>query len=680
MVAVLLSSAAMAQNGAQNGAQTPLPAGVDTSGLDRSVKPGSDFEQYANGGWRAAQTIPPDRASIGTFRSMADLAEQRLASLIADTARDPRTAGPDGQKIADYYAAFADTAGIEARGLAPIRPQLAAIEGVRDRTQLSRMLGGAVRADVDVLNSTNLHTPNIVGLWVTQALEEPTRTVPYVIQGGLGMPDRDYYLSTSADMRAIRDAYRGYVEKLFELAGYRDAAARAARVVDLETRIAGVHASLEETEDAHHAQPWSLGDFPMRAPGIDWNAFWPAAHLGNQARFIVWQPQALTGLSALVASQPVRAWQDWMIFHALDHAAAVLPAAFDRAQFDFYGRHLSGTQAQRPRDKRAIAATNGALGDAIGRVYAARYFPSSSKADIQAMVSGILKAFDTRVAALDWMAPATKKEARAKIETMRVGIGYPDQWRSYAALVVKRDDPVGNMMRAEAERTRQQLAKIGRPVDRGEWWMTPQTVNAVNLPLQNALNFPAAILQAPFYEAGRDAAANYGAIGAIIGHEISHSFDNTGADFDSTGRMRNWWTPEDLAHFQASGAALAAQYDAYEPFPGVHVHGKQTLGEDIADLAGLTASYQAYHASLGGRPAPVIDGMTGDQRLFLSFAEAWRQKTREAAEKAAIATDGHAPAKYRAFTVRNLDPWYAAFDVKPGDAMYLAPSKRVRVW
>ena len=676
LLAVLMGSAAIAQTSDRAG----LPAGIDTAGLDTSARPGNDFDRYANGGWRASATIPPDRSSIGTFRQTFDLAETRLATLIADTARDPAAAGADGQRIAAYYAAFNDTAGIEARGLAPVKPQLDAIAALRDKAQLSRLLGGNVRADVDVLNATNLHTGNLFGLWITQALEQPTRTVPYVLQGGLGMPERDYYLSNSADMRGVRTAYQAYVARLFELAGYPDAAAHAAAVVELETRIAGVHASIEETGNAHNAASWSRADFTRRAPGIDWAAFWAAVGLPRQDRFMVWQPQAVTGLSALVASQPLSAWQDWLVFHAIDHVAGVLPAAYDQASFDFYGKRLTGAQVQRPRDKRAIAATNGALGDAIGRVYAQRYFPASSKADIQAMVSGILKAFDTRVAQLDWMAPATKAEARRKIETMRVGIGYPDRWRDYSALVVRADDPVGNLLRAERVRTRQQLAKIGRPVDRGEWWMTPQTVNAVNLPLQNALNFPAAILEAPFYDPRRDAAANYGAIGSIIGHEISHSFDNTGADFDASGRLRNWWTPADLARFQASGAALVAQYDAYEPFPGLHVKGKQTLGENIADVAGLTAAQEAYHASLGGRPAPVIDGMTGDQRLFLAFAQSWRQKTRDAAAKAQIATDGHAPAKYRAFTVRNLDAWYAAFDVKPGDAMYLAPDKRVHVW
>ena len=672
MAVVLLGSAAMAQ--------TTLPAGVDTTGLDRTTRPGDDFEQYANGGWRAGATIPPDRSSIGTFLTVANLAEDRLTSLIEGAATARGAAGSDQAKIADYYAAYMDTAATEARGLAPLRPDLARIAALKDKAALSAMLGGNVQADVDPLNATDFSTPNIVGLFVSQAFDRPTETVPYVLQGGLGLPDRDYYLSDTADMQAARAAYVAYMTQVFTLAGMADPAARAARVMALETKLARVHESVEDSQDAHKADnPWSRADFAAKAPGIDWAAFWPAAGLGHQQDFVVWQPAAITGTAALVASEPLAAWQDWLAFHRIDEVAGVLPRAYGDAAFAL-DRVLYGQQQQRPRDKRAIAAVNYALGDAVGRLYAQRYFPASSKSDIQAMVAGILHAFDARVAALDWMAPATKAEARRKIETMRVGIGYPDTWRGYAGLVVRRDDPVGNNLRATRWRTHQQLAKIGRPVDRGEWWMTPQTVNAVNLPLQNALNFPAAILEAPFYDPHRDAAANYGAIGAVIGHEISHSFDNLGADFDATGKLRNWWTPADLARFEASGQALVKQYDAYEPFPGVHVKGRQTLGENIADTAGLTASLAAYHASLGGKPAPVIDGMTGDQRLFLSFAQAWRAKSRDAATKARIATDAHAPPKYRAWTVRNLDAWYDAFAIKPGDAMYLAPAQRVHVW
>ena len=647
------------------GAQS-LPAGLDRKGLDPATRPGDDFEQYANGGWRADTEIPPDRSNIGAFVDVSILAETRLAALFGDIAKSRGAPGSESAKIADYYAAYMDMAGIEARGLAPLRPQLAAIAALKDKRALATLLAADVRADEDPLNTADFQTENIFGLFVTQDLNAPAVTVPYVLQGGLGMASRDYYLSDKADMRAIRDAYRGYIATVFELAGYDDPAARAGRVLALETKLAATHESYEDSQDAHKANnPWTLADFAAKAPGIDWRGFWTAAGLLAQARFIVWQPGAVTGAAALVAGEPLAAWQDWLVFHAINKVAAVLPSAFQAANFGFYGTTMSGTKAQRPRDRRAIAATNAALGDAVGKLYVQRYFAAASKRDIQAMVANILKAFDTRVAGLDWMAPATKAEARRKIQTMQVGIGYPDHWLDYTPLEIRADDPVGNMQRAELATTRRQLAKIGRPVDRGEWWMFPQTVNAVNLPLQNALNFPAAILDAPFYDPKRDPAANYGAIGATIGHEISHSFDNVGADFDASGRLRNWWTPADLKRFDESGAALVRQYDAYEALPGVHVKGRQTLGENIADVAGLTAALEAYHAALGGRPAPVIDGMTGDQRLFLSFALTWRAKFREATLRARIETDGHAPAKYRAETVRNLDAWYDAFGIKP---------------
>lgn len=655
------------------------PAGVDPTALDKSVKPGDDFEQYANGAWRARTEIPADRSSVGIFLTVSKIADDRTAAIVADSGKG--AAGSDQRRIADYYAGYMDAAGIEARGVAPLKPAFAAIAGLRDRSALSRMLGANTRVDVDPLNATDFQTGNLFGLFVTQAFDRPTQTVPYVLQGGLGMPDRDYYLSDTAAMKEVRDAYRVYVTTLFRLAGFDQPEARAGRVIDLETKIARAHADLVTSQDAHKANnPWTAADFATKAPGIDWRAFWPAARLGRQQDFIVWQPAAITGLSALVASEPLAAWQDWLRFHRIDEVTSVLPRSFDEASFAFHGKALSGTPQQQPRAKRGLDAVNGALGDAIGRIYAQRYFPASSKADIQRMVAGILTAFDRRVAGLDWMKPATKAEARRKIETMIVGIGYPERWADYGRLAIRADDPVGNVERAELANTERQLAKIGRPVDRNEWWLTPQTVNALNLPMQNALNFPAAILEAPFYDPKRDAAANFGAIGAVIGHEISHGFDNLGADFDASGRLRNWWTPEDLARFEAQGQALVAQYDAYEALPGLHVNGRQTLGENIADVAGLTAALDAYHASLGGKPAPVIGGMTGDQRLFLSFAQTWASKFRDKALRARVQGDVHAPARFRAQTVRNLDGWYAAFGVKPGDALYLAPDKRVQVW
>jgi len=683
LVAALLATTACTPSG--TGAGTTAAAGtgvgVDLVGLDKQVKPGDDFEEYANGGWRAKTEIPADRVITGMFLDVFNKAEANNKAIIDAALKADAAAGTDQRRIADWYKAYTDTAGIEARGLAPLKPVLDAIAALKDKKALSGMLGGNVRADVDPLNATNFHTENLFGLWVSQALDKPDRTVPYVLQGGLGMEDRDYYLSKTEAMAKAREGYKAYLLKIFTMAGMSDPAARAARVFDLETKIAAAHTDLVASQDVQKADNWwKKADFAAKAPGIDWDGFWNAAGLGGQQEFIVWHPDSTVKLAKLVESEPIEAWQDWLAFHQINQVTAVLPAKFDQASFDFFPKQLRGQQAMRPRDKRAIASVNNNLGDAVGQLSAKDYFPASSKADIQNMVANIKAAFDKRVAGLSWMDEATKAEARKKIETMRVGVGYPEAWRDYASLDVKADDPVGNLQRADKAETRHQLAKIGKPADKGEWWMTPQTVNAVNLPLQNALNFPAAILQAPFYDPKSDAAANYGSIGATIGHEISHSFDNNGAAFDADGKLRNWWTAEDLKRFDGAGQALADQYSAYEPLPGLHINGKLTLGENIADVAGLQAAYDAYHASLGGKAAPVINGLTGDQRFFLAFAQSWRTKMREGALRQRVTTDGHSPGMYRALTVRNLDAWYDAFKVQPGEKLYLAPDKRVRVW
>ncbi len=657
-------------------------SGVDQALIDHSVKPGDNFNAYANGEWLKTAEIPADRSSIGVGLDVFKVAEARNADIIQNAAKANAKAGTDLRRIADYYAAYDGTAAIEARGTAPLKPLLAPIAALKTKAQLSAMLGANMRADTDPFNNNNYTSnDNLFGLFVGQDLNKPTINTPYLMQGGIGMPDRDYYLSDKKEMAELRDGYKDYLEKIFALAGMSDPKARAARVFALEMKIAQADTDIITAQDAHKGNnPWTRADFAKKAPGIDWNAYWTAAGLPRQQNFIVWNPETTTKLAALVASEPMQAWQDWLTFHRINEVATALPKAFDDAKFDFFGKQLTGTPAQQPRDKRSIAAVNGALGYEVGKIYAGKYFPASSKAAIQTMVKNIVAAFDKRIAALDWMAPATKVEARKKLSVLKVGVGYPDVWPMRPYYAVSATDPVGNLLRAKLANYRYQIGKLGKTPDRGEWWMTPQTVNAVNLPLQNALNFPAAILNTPYFDPTFDPAANYGAIGAVIGHEISHSFDNLGSDFDSTGRLHNWWTPTDLARFEASGKALAEQYDKYEVLPGLFAKGEQELGENIADTAGLTASYEAYHASLGGKPAPVIDGLTGDQRFFLAFAQSWRTKMRDRAIRARVATDVHAIPAIRIETVRNLDAWYDAFGVKPGDKRYLAPADRVHVW
>ena len=661
--------------------QAAMPIGINLAAMSPKVKPGDDFYTYANGEWMKTTEIPADRSSTGAFLVAFQETEKHKTSLIADLVKAEHAAGSDDARIADFYKAYTNTAAIDAAGMKPMEADLASYQAIADKHALSAALGANLRADVDPLNATDFFTENLFGIFVTQGLATPGEVLPYILQGGLGLPEREYYLSDDPKMVEIRTAYRAYIETLLTDAGISDAAAHADRIFALEHKIASAHASREDSEDFTKASGvWSRADFDAKAPGIDWTAFLDAAQLGKQDRFAAYHASAITGLSALVASEPLDAWKDWLVFHHINSHADVLPSAIDNASFAFNGTKLSGTPEQRSRDKRALSALDEYLGDAVGRAYAEHYFPASAKAEVSTMVDNIVSAFGKRVEKLEWMDPSTKQEALAKVATIAVGVGYPDKWRNYDAYAVSPTNAYANAINGEKVEYAHQLAKIGKPMDKGEWWMTPQVVNAVNLPVQNALNFPAGILQPPFFDAKADAAYNYGAIGAVIGHEISHSFDNNGAAFDSTGAMRNWWTPADFAQFAKQGEALAKQFDSYAPFPDLHVNGKLTLGENIADVAGLAAALDAYHASLNGKPAPVIDGFTGDQRFFIGFAQTWATKMRDEALRARVATDGHAPGMYRALTVRNLDAWYTAFDVKPGDKLYLAPEDRVKIW
>jgi predicted metalloendopeptidase len=655
--------------------------GINKASMDTSVKPGDDFYNYANGGWMAKTEIPADRSSVGAFLMADKVREQNTRALFDGILKSNAAADSIEGKIGNYYKAYLDTGAIDRAGMAPAKADIDAIAGIADKSQLSAAIGRTLRADTDPLNATNFQTDNLFGIFVTQGLATPGEQLPYLMQGGIGMPEREYYLSSDAEMAGLRDKYRAYIETVMKAAGNPDPAGAAKRIMALETKIAQAHATREESEDfAKGAQVWSRAELEQKAPGIDWPQLLNAAQLGSAPKFQAYHANAIPKLAALVGSEPLDAWKDWLTFHTLNQEASVLPNPIRDASFAFYGTALSGTTQQRPRDVRALNATSNALQDAVGKAYVDKYFPASAKAEVQKMVDGIKAAFHKKVEGLQWMAASTKQEALKKVDGIVVGVGYPDSWRDYSGVTISPTDAYANLKAAGLAEYRHQIAKIGKPMDRSEWWMPPQLVNAVNLPVQNALNFPAAILVPPFFDPKADAAYNYGAIGSVIGHEISHSFDNNGALFDASGKLRNWWTPADFDRFKKAGDALAAQYDAYEPLPGMHIKGKLTLGENIADVAGLAAAYDAYKASLNGKPAPTIGGFTGDQRFFIAYAQAWATKTREAAMKQQLATDGHAPGQYRALTVRNIDAWYPAFDVQPGQKLYLVPEKRVKVW
>jgi putative endopeptidase len=655
--------------------------GIDVAAMDPTVKPGDDFFRHANGRWIKSTEIPPDRSSWSNGGILTELTAKRTSELIQEAAKGASSG--EAKKIGDTYASFMNEDAIEAKGIAPLQPQLEEIARIADKRQLARFLGGTVRADVDVLNATQLYTGNILGLWVAQDLDEPSRYAAFLLQGGLGMPDRDYYLSASPKMAEVRSKYEAHVANMLKLAAVADAPGAARRIVDLEKRLAQVHWTVAQSESAKAGNNhWKRSDFRSKAPGLDWESFFAGAgpELARREEFVVWQPSAVTGIAATVGSEPLQTWKEYLTFHAVMHNANFLPRAFVDENFDFRGKTLTGALKLRDRWKRAVSVTDASLGEAVGKLYAERYFPASEKTRAEEMVRNEMAAFGRRIDALEWMAPQTKEKAKAKLSVLKVGVGYPDRWRDYSALEVVPGDALGNWRRAELFQYHFALSKLDKPVDRSEWVMDAHLVNAVNLPAMNALNFPAAILQPPYFDPQRPRVMDYASIGAIIGHEISHSFDNEGALFDANGKLQNWWTEQDYAHFRASAEQLAKQYDAYRPFPDIHVNGEQTLGENIADLAGLAAAYDAYRISLGGKEAPPWQGLSGDQQFFLSFAQTWRNKTREPALRQQVVADGHAPAEYRADTVRNLDAWYAAFQPKPGEMLYLTPADRVRIW
>jgi putative endopeptidase len=678
--ALLVSSVILLGLAAQNQASRQVH-GIAVEHMDLSVKPGDNFYLYANGNWINHTAIPPDRVSVNGFSRLSDLSNQRTHDLIDNIAKSNPPAGSDLRKVADLYNSYLDEAAIEARGLAPLKPHLDAIAGIHDKRELAYALGKTLRADVDALNNTNFHTQNLFGLWIAPGFHDSDHYTAYLLQGGLTLPDREYYLSDSEHMKALRGKYQTHVATIMKVAGLSDPEVRAARIIELEHVIAQTHRSLADNEDIHKADnTWTRAEFAENAPGLDWDEYFRGAGLGEAANFIVWQPEAFRGESALVSSTPLETWKDWLAFHVIEAYASFLPKPLAEERFAFFGKQLSGAQQERPRWQRGVVVVDAQLGDVVGKVYAQRYFSPEAKAQAQDMVAKLIADYRKRIEALPWMNPSTKAEAEAKLSTLYVGVGYPETWEDYSNYEVKPGDAFGNMWRGNLSRYEREVARLGKTVNRKEWSMNPQTVNAVNLPLQNALNFPAAILQPPFYDPKAPLAVNYGAIGSVMGHEISHTFDTEGSTFDSKGGLRNWWTPEDLKHFEAATAALAAQYSTYKPFPDLAVNGEQTLAEDIADLAGISAAYDGYHTALDGKPAPVQQGFNGDQQFFIAFGQNWGSKIREQALRQQVLTDEHAPGQYRAETVRNVDAWYKAFDVKPRETLYLPQNERVVIW
>jgi putative endopeptidase len=638
--------------------------GFDEAGMDRTAQPGDDFNDFANGSWLERTPIPADKASYGMFNTLSDQSELRTRGIIEEEAKKP------GSKIGIAYNAFLDAAAIEAKGLAPVKPWLDKVKGVGDKAAYVRLLGEADRNGVSV--------PFNAG--VSPDAKDPNNYTVSMSQGGLGMPDRDYYLSADPKLVAVKAAYQAHVAKMFTLAGEPNADARAAALVMFETEIAKVHWTRIQSRDADKGyNKMTVADLVRTAPGFDFAAFLAGSKLTSET-LIVRQPSAVTGMAALIGAAPLAVLKDQLLIRSLDGYAAVLPKAFDDERFAFFGNTISGIEQQQERWKRAVAFTSGALTDDIAQLYVARYFPPETKAAADALVKNVITAMKARVAKLDWMTPATRTQAVAKLDAFTPRIGYPDKWRSYADLEIRAGDAFGNQVRAAQWNNDYNRGKLGKPVYRWEWGMTPMTVNAQANPTLVAITFPAAILQPPFFDPKADPAVNYGGIGAVIGHEISHHFDDQGSKYDISGKLTQWWTPADVAAFKARTDKLVAQYDAYEPIPGFHVKGGLTLGENTADLAGLSAAYDAYKASLGGKPAPVIDGFTGDQRFYLGWAQVWRRNYREAALRNQLLTDPHSPSQQRVWVVRNLDPWYAAFKPQAGQKLYLSESERVRIW
>ena len=638
--------------------------GFDEAGMDKGVAAGDDFYQFANGSWTRNTAIPADRSSFGSFEVLADLSRQRTRGILEDAKGDPNS------KIGVAYGTYLDTATIESKGLTPIKAWLGKIKRLKSKAGYAALAAEADRAGIGVVFQDG----------VGQDDKNPDVYALGLLQGGLGLPDRDYYLSTDAKLAETKAAYQAHIAKMLTLAGEPNAVARAKAIVDFETEIAKVSWTRIDSRDANKTyNKMSVADLVKSAPGFDFVTYFKGINTPVDS-VIVAQPSAVAGIARLVAAAPLSVLKDQLLVRSLDSFASVLPRSFDQEHFAFYSTTLSGIPQQPDRWKRGVDWVSDALTDDVGKVYVAKYFPPETKAAADKLVHNIIAAMDARIDKLTWMAPETKIKAHAKLAAFTPKIGYPSQWKDYASLQIASGDAFGNAWRARQWASDYDANKLGKPIYRWEWGMTPMEINAYANFGMVEIVFPAAILQPPFFDPHADPAVNYGGIGTVIGHELSHHFDDQGAKYDSHGRLTDWWTPQDVAAFKSMTGKLVAQYDAYEPLPGMHLKGALTLGENMADLAGLTVSHDAYLMSLGGKPAPVIDGYTGDQRFYLGYAQVWRRNYREANLRQRLLTDPHSPSVQRVWMIRNLQPWYDAYKVGPESKMYLPPDQRVLVW
>ncbi|RZJ01041.1 MAG: peptidase M13 [Brevundimonas sp.] len=643
--------------------------GLDTGGMDTSVAPGADFNRYASGTYLRDTPIPSDKTSYGVFDMLYDHSQDNLKALIEESAANPGSS-EDAGRIGAFYGSFMDEATVERLGAGPLAADLAEVRAADTHEKMAALMGKAQSGFGGTL----------FGLQVFEDLKTPDRNSAYIAQGGLGLPDRDYYLEDS--FATQKAAYQAYVAQALTLAGWTDPTKSAADIVAFETRIAEQHWTQVQSRQLDKIyNPTTVAELTTSAPGFDWAAWARGAGVEAVPTLVSMNNTAFPGMARVYAETPIETIQAWQAFQTIDQASPYLSKAFVDARFEFRGKVLNGQPENRPRWKRGVTLVDGSLGEVLGKEYVARHFPAESKAQMETLVANLRAAMTARLEALEWMSPETKQQALYKMSRFGVKIGYPEQWRAYDGLRLVAGDLYGNVERSTAFEWAYNVGKLSRPVDPLEWGMTPQTVNAYYNPPRNEIVFPAAILQAPFFDPNADPAINYGAIGAVIGHEITHGFDDQGRKVDGDGVLRDWWTAEDAARFEARAKVLGDEYSALAPLEGANVNGELTMGENIADLGGLLMALDAYHMSLNGQPAPVIDGLTGDQRVFLGWAQVWRENIRDEALRQQVTVDPHSPAQYRAAVPpRNIDAWYAAFGVKPGDAEYIAPEARARIW